>query len=599
MLLLIFWRRYCISGYQDEESPGRRLLELKKEDTLSLDNKTIAVQSEIFKFSFSAHADENQIISFVNSLSPDQIVLIHGDSGARDGLTNKFVCKNVHSPTIGSSIEFPEYKNRFFIIPKQTDNEELSLEQYWETCLHKGIKKISQRELEELFPNQMNEIEEFSGFRPDYLNTNFFSVITPEKRIEFIQRKKIYETIGNLEKKLVIYGEQNQFHLAFGVKQDDENMAFHLLSAKQGKPRTRIDAKKILHVFENSNGLDDISDEIQIIEKLRAMERMAAHKVKSYRQQLSFVEDGLTLEKAQHHLNIETPDIMDKIAILFALIPVAVKDDKGVWRFSSNKDSLQQMNISDTNLILDQIRNALTSYPLTKASYQNNSFVLQFDFPDAVNHSEILDKAQKSIPDPFTVSISDKINQAAFNPLLYEYLGKTGKVSLFMEEKKVVLKNIVKPLTEEFQEAFFRTTGFTVEEKLIPVPSMPNQTTTHKNQQEIISATQSCIPEHLLNSVKVGIRENVILLKADFPDVLMKTYPALLQTIESETGLKAEINSHPNSTALISLLKRKIDFRGNPSINTTEKTVKIEFISINEKIKHEIATETGFTVLKK
>lgn len=73
----------AITGYQDEESPGRRLLELtdEKDDDkkLKLADKEIPVKCAVDKFGLSAHADMSEILSLVNFLYPKKVFLIHGD----------------------------------------------------------------------------------------------------------------------------------------------------------------------------------------------------------------------------------------------------------------------------------------------------------------------------------------------------------------------------------------------------------------------------------------------------------------------------------------------------------------------------------------
>ncbi|TCW35018.1 Cft2 family RNA processing exonuclease [Thermohydrogenium kirishiense] len=73
----------AITGYQDEESPGRKLLELtdeKSEDKkLKLADKEIPVKCLVDKFGLSAHADMSEILSLVNNLHPKKVFLVHGD----------------------------------------------------------------------------------------------------------------------------------------------------------------------------------------------------------------------------------------------------------------------------------------------------------------------------------------------------------------------------------------------------------------------------------------------------------------------------------------------------------------------------------------
>jgi Cft2 family RNA processing exonuclease len=101
-----------ITGYQDEESPGRKLLELAnvraevssgddkgrievvaaeanqtvKSRRLALGEKTHEVRCQFEAFQLSAHADRREILGLVDHLRPRCVVLVHGDMDAKRGL---------------------------------------------------------------------------------------------------------------------------------------------------------------------------------------------------------------------------------------------------------------------------------------------------------------------------------------------------------------------------------------------------------------------------------------------------------------------------------------------------------------------------------
>lgn len=77
-----------LTGYVDEESPGRRLLDLAegKRETLELDGQTIAVKAHVQQYSLSAHADGNELASYASRLHPRRVALVHGDADSREAL---------------------------------------------------------------------------------------------------------------------------------------------------------------------------------------------------------------------------------------------------------------------------------------------------------------------------------------------------------------------------------------------------------------------------------------------------------------------------------------------------------------------------------
>ena len=99
-----------ITGYQDEESPGRRLLDLAEgqRDTLVLDGHEVNVTCTVGKYSLSAHADGSELASYAAHLSPRQVALVHGDEQARQGLRALVEGTEVLLPQDGDRLDLTE-----------------------------------------------------------------------------------------------------------------------------------------------------------------------------------------------------------------------------------------------------------------------------------------------------------------------------------------------------------------------------------------------------------------------------------------------------------------------------------------------------------
>jgi len=99
-----------LTGYQDEESPGRRLQEMAERGrgALWLGKDKVDVQCRLGAYSLSAHADEGQLLSMVETLNPAQVVLVHGDEAARASLATALQARrrSVHLPAAGQSLQF-------------------------------------------------------------------------------------------------------------------------------------------------------------------------------------------------------------------------------------------------------------------------------------------------------------------------------------------------------------------------------------------------------------------------------------------------------------------------------------------------------------
>lgn len=89
-----------ITGYQDEESPGRKLLDLADgiEETIELNGVTYPVKCRISKYGLSAHADANEMQRFIQTMNPTYTLLVHGDDQARLKLAE--ILDPLHKPIL-------------------------------------------------------------------------------------------------------------------------------------------------------------------------------------------------------------------------------------------------------------------------------------------------------------------------------------------------------------------------------------------------------------------------------------------------------------------------------------------------------------------
>jgi dsRNA-specific ribonuclease len=87
-----------ITGYQDEESPGRALLNLAEETgprPLRLGDKVVDVRCAFETYSLSAHADRMQMVGLIEAMRPRTVVLVHGDLPAKTMLAESLGCNDI------------------------------------------------------------------------------------------------------------------------------------------------------------------------------------------------------------------------------------------------------------------------------------------------------------------------------------------------------------------------------------------------------------------------------------------------------------------------------------------------------------------------
>ena len=99
-------------GYMDPSTPGYLIANAKKGDKIQLrdkDRKT-EVKCEIKNFRFSAHSNREELLSIVNDLQPEKIILVHGDNEAIDwmgaSILKHWRDKKVYAAKIGRQLLF-------------------------------------------------------------------------------------------------------------------------------------------------------------------------------------------------------------------------------------------------------------------------------------------------------------------------------------------------------------------------------------------------------------------------------------------------------------------------------------------------------------
>jgi uncharacterized protein len=103
----------AITGYQDEESPGRQLLALAEAESreITVAGKTLEVECSVEKYSLSAHADCNEIAGLIEAINPREVVLVHGEGSSRQALRDLLRRQGtryrpIHLPRTGDALSF-------------------------------------------------------------------------------------------------------------------------------------------------------------------------------------------------------------------------------------------------------------------------------------------------------------------------------------------------------------------------------------------------------------------------------------------------------------------------------------------------------------
>jgi len=103
-----------MSGYTDEESPGRLLQNLHQGEIVTIDEQDYIVRAQIRKFNLSAHTDRVGIGQVIAKVAPRHLILVHGTSVGLHELACTDLQKHhiIHIPRVGDVVEYgvmPEF----------------------------------------------------------------------------------------------------------------------------------------------------------------------------------------------------------------------------------------------------------------------------------------------------------------------------------------------------------------------------------------------------------------------------------------------------------------------------------------------------------
>jgi len=108
----------AVTGYQDEESPGRKLQQVFRDGaaaiagtgtaapTWSIGGREVPLRCRLGTFGLSAHADSGQLLALADHLAPKQVYLVHGDPKVLAAFGPKMQAsarRQVHIPSNGAA----------------------------------------------------------------------------------------------------------------------------------------------------------------------------------------------------------------------------------------------------------------------------------------------------------------------------------------------------------------------------------------------------------------------------------------------------------------------------------------------------------------
>ncbi len=205
-----------MTGYQDEESPGRKLLDLLKEEKdkkLHINDKTIPVNCKVKNIGLSAHSDKSEIKSLINFLSPRNIFIVHGNEAVIENFCVQLSAEvkgKVYAPKCSEvydiNINKPRKQWKKFLDKVMNCKEELdesNLKRFWEfILLNYGERLFTLEEMFYIWSGDKKGKYDVGNFQKIIINSPYFE--NDNRRLFLFKCKsegKVQESLKNKELK--------------------------------------------------------------------------------------------------------------------------------------------------------------------------------------------------------------------------------------------------------------------------------------------------------------------------------------------------------------------------------------------------------------
>lgn len=561
-----------LTGYQDEESPGKKLLALAagEEDTLDIDGESYQVNCQVDKFGLSAHADASEMTRFIETLNPTYTLLVHGDDDARVALGDK-IHPRFH-PLLtenGETYPFDKRKEGKGVVGKKykRNREQERLRSYIGHVL--------------LYKKEADETLKFGLCQNVHPKIATFYCDTPKGKLDKVEANRMMETLGPWGLSIEKFADVANRVLTFS-RPYLENVNWDLV------PDYTLSLQEIFQRL----GIEDEAQQFAVALALQS------------------------IPDSHRHVDVERR--------------VGYKLDQKLRFQLSNLDLPIQAKKMNANHAMDKIRDYFADHPrflrcgVKENGTENEHMLLSFDFPDSIS-----DKEQKQISRDlmkqtgWNVAFSDSVRHEAFQPLLASLLEKNVAMpSVHIHDATVVTKEAKPENSAHIAEQFKQTTGFTLvfAEDAHAVKGTsggasgsddvytPEVGIEPLENNQAIAVAKQYGEDYGVTIFKTGMKQagGQPLMELHFisPEVAQR-YGEMMQALSNEIGMAVTYAKSPKQNEIIRITNQAIppewEQKGNPSVHMdkAEVSVKVGNEPGEEAfatVSREIEAETGYSL---
>ncbi len=568
-----------LTGYQDEEAPGRRLQDLLRARqsadetgqtaTLKIDNKAVTVRCWVDTYSLSAHADEMELVSMADSFDPEVIMLVHGDHGARNSVASALRGRGRRTltPKIGQTLTFDFPKRPWALADVQKGNRmsAFNAQALWEAIKSQAGNFYTARELAQMWWGDatrakeiMTQLQNNDYFAQDWRKRDQFQVRTPAQVARVQHQKTIMSLYPDLVGAFVALRDSNE-RLRFGVVMSADETTFEAEAANT-KGR-HYPADQLLWVFGPWRSYTEGVGIKGQINALTQKARLYSDQLLPFIRRQKLVAEGVgvipdDLLPARLPADLSPLEALVAVVIALANDGAVLRGDGLLPKRAREGEALEQNQAREVALAIFPPEARLRKVGI---DVHRRRLLLTFDFPHYVqrHYADLLDALEDQTG--WTPQLNATVSQQALADAITTILPANGRItknpSFYMDRREVGIGLGGVDDLEAMQDEFLDLTGFRLivagenegaeDERLTVVPS---------SERLEINKAYAILNDALkpLGMYKAGLKQDVIVLSFISPQVAER-HADLIAQLAERVGYTLEVSPNPNQQVILQI----------------------------------------------
>jgi Cft2 family RNA processing exonuclease len=622
-----------LTGYQDEESPGRFLQNVMREReenrsvALKLDDTTVTLRCQLETYSLSAHADEAEMVNLAEALEADDVLIVHGDPQARHSLAARLRERNkrVRTPNAGQTHELAYAPRPWAMGKAKRGNQTRKLEpaELWEALKGQAGSFYTAGELARMWWGDETRDDEATTvlvgegihFAQDWRERGSFQVRAPEQIERAKRQRAIMAAHPDLVRQVVVLRDTNN-RPRVGVVVGASGFGFEAI-VRGAKGRHYPGDALLWPVGQHEGSMGEKTLKAQLNALYREAEEIRGTFL-SFERREALAEAGQPVHPASL-LPANLPEgVTRQIALLGIILALA---EDGATLDLEGAGLVPKRVMREGVMEQNKAREfALATIPpearLRKIGMEihRKRMTLSFDFPDQAGktYAEAVEQIEKQTG--WDVVVNPSVNQQTLGAAVEELLPPGARLSkgpsFYMDRRQVevAVDGLEDPQT--LADEYRALTGYRllIKGQAGPAPSAPAVTPPGESDKMEINAAYGLIRLALepFGLYKVGLKQGQIVLSFISPQVGAR-HQEIIERLAEQTGYALAIHPHPNQQQIMQVVNRLAREAGwqvvkGLSLHVERLEVELKLIGVPdtaevEAVGKDIEEQTGYRLV--